>query len=46
MAGGEFLTFLVNRHQSDIHALAGWRQWLPSAPKFLPAARDYLAASL
>jgi len=23
-----------------------WRDWLPSARKFLPAARDYLAASL
>jgi site-specific recombinase XerD len=23
-----------------------WRQWLPSARKFLPAARDYIAASL
>lgn len=25
---------------------AMWRQWLPQARKFLPAARDYLAASL
>jgi len=24
----------------------GWREWLPHARKFLPAARDYLAASL
>ena len=26
--------------------LRQWRQWLPSARKFLPAAWDYLAASL
>jgi site-specific recombinase XerD len=25
---------------------AAWRDWLPDARKFLPAARDYLAASL
>ena len=25
---------------------AAWREWLPQARKFLPAARDYLAASL
>ena len=25
---------------------AAWREWLPEARKFLPAARDYLAASL
>jgi len=25
---------------------AAWREWLPHARKFLPAARDYLAASL
>ena len=25
---------------------AAWRDWLPEARKFLPAARDYLAASL
>ncbi|GAB3523968.1 hypothetical protein [Phytohabitans suffuscus] len=25
---------------------SGWRQWLPQARKFLPAARDYVAASL
>jgi integrase len=31
----------------EIEALfAGWRAWLPQARKFLPAARDYLAASL
>lgn len=31
----------------EIETLFGaWRQWLPEAHKFLPAARDYLAASL
>ena len=31
----------------EIEALFGaWRDWLPEARKFLPAARDYLAASL
>lgn len=25
---------------------AGWREWLPQARKFLPAVRDYFAASL
>ena len=31
----------------DVTALFGaWREWLPHARKFLPAARDYLAASL
>jgi site-specific recombinase XerD len=32
---------------AEVEALfAGWRLWLPTARKFLPAARDYLAASL
>src|SRR5262249_40254335 len=32
---------------ADVEMLFGaWRQWLPHARKFLPAARDYLAASL
>lgn len=32
---------------SDVEALfAGWREALPSARKYLPAARDYFAASL
>jgi site-specific recombinase XerD len=32
---------------AEVEALfAAWRQWLPDARKFLPAARDYLAASL
>lgn len=32
---------------ADVEALfAGWREWLPRARKFLPAARDYFAASL
>lgn len=31
----------------DVDLLFGaWREWLPHARKFLPAARDYLAASL
>lgn len=31
----------------EVEALFGaWREWLPEARKFLPAARDYLAASL
>jgi site-specific recombinase XerD len=31
----------------EIEALFGaWREWLPEARRFLPAARDYLAASL
>jgi site-specific recombinase XerD len=31
----------------EVEALfAAWRLWLPQARKFLPAARDYLAASL
>jgi site-specific recombinase XerD len=31
----------------EVEALFGaWRDWLPEARKFLPAARDYLAASL
>jgi len=33
--------------EAEVDALfAGWRQALPHARKFLPAARDYLAASL
>ena len=33
--------------QDEVEALFGaWRDWLPEARKFLPAARDYLAASL
>jgi site-specific recombinase XerD len=33
--------------EDEVTALFGaWRQWLPHARKFLPAARDYLAASL
>jgi site-specific recombinase XerD len=33
--------------EDEVEALfAAWRGWLPSARKFLPAARDYLAASL
>ena len=33
--------------QAEVDELFGeWRQWLPYARKFLPAARDYLAASL
>jgi site-specific recombinase XerD len=33
--------------QAEVELLfAGWRQALPEARKFLPAARDYLAASL
>ena len=28
------------------HLFAAWRAWLPTTRKFLPAARDYLAASL
>ena len=32
---------------AEVEALFGaWRDWLPPARKFLPAARDYLAASL
>ncbi|HEV2374072.1 MAG TPA: tyrosine-type recombinase/integrase [Streptosporangiaceae bacterium] len=33
--------------EDEVEALfAAWRAWLPHARKFLPAARDYLAASL
>ncbi|SRR6266498_869875 len=33
--------------EQEVQALFdGWRSWLPQARKFLPAARDYLAASL
>ena len=33
--------------QAEVDELFGeWRQWLPYVRKFLPAARDYLAASL
>ena len=33
--------------EEEVEALfAAWRAWLPHARKFLPAARDYLAASL
>jgi len=33
--------------EDEVEALfAAWRVWLPGARKFLPAARDYLAASL
>jgi len=33
--------------EDEVEALfAAWREWLPQARKFLPAARDYLAASL
>ncbi|MEV0941800.1 hypothetical protein AB0I90_15670 [Micromonospora wenchangensis] len=33
--------------EDDVELLfSQWRQWLPSARKFLSAARDYLAASL
>jgi site-specific recombinase XerD len=32
---------------AEVEALfEGWRQWLPQARKFLPAARNYVAASL
>jgi site-specific recombinase XerD len=32
---------------AEVEALfAGWREWLPQARKFLPAARNYVAASL
>ncbi|MGH2500787.1 MAG: tyrosine-type recombinase/integrase [Candidatus Limnocylindria bacterium] len=33
--------------ESEVEALfAAWRDWLPDTRKFLPSARDYLAASL
>ena len=33
--------------EAEVEALfEAWRSWLPNARKFLPAARDYLAASL
>ncbi len=33
--------------EAEVEMLFGaWRQWLPHARRFLPAARDYLAASL
>lgn len=33
--------------EADVEALFGaWRDWLPEARKFLPAARNYLAASM
>ncbi len=46
-AKGYQLSTRVPPAEVDVEALFGaWRLWLPNARKFLPAARDYVAASL
>lgn len=46
-ASADYGAARVPPSEDDVEALfSQWRAWLPSARKFLPAARDYMAASL
>ena len=46
-AKGYHMSVRVPPSKQEVEQLFGaWQQWLPNARKFLPAARDYLAASL
>jgi len=46
-AQADYGAIRVPPSQREVEALfEAWRMWLPTARKFLPAARDYLAASL
>jgi site-specific recombinase XerD len=45
-AGNYGITRIPPQEHEVERLFAGWRAWLPTARKYLPAARDYFAASL